>query len=534
VSELAEEKMAVRLEKGGWLLILLIGVALVAYGLNKYGVLHLGKGHTERAGRANGSTEMIDTSKPLALPAGGGGETKNVRVRVNIWVGCVGGLVANGGLETAPGSIFADEGLNVSFKIIDDWTEGASALATDNVDVMLTTADVWAKDYVRFEDKGVGAHAFFMVDWSRGADGLIGRQGINSIEDLAGKTVAFAPYTPSHFLLWDGLKSSGLTTPQREEIFAHAVHTKDGIEPATLFAQQKVDAAVAWDPDMSDAVAKRPGAKKIYDTKIANHLIADVLVVSDRFAARNPQAVVALARGWLKGVEFIELHPARAYSLIGTIKDFNIPEDLAKTMLGGVKLANYADNLAFFGTRGEQSDYDNIFRKAQEMYREERVIKHASDAEASVDRRYLEALQGAFSAVSTEPPTEYAPPPLGARPIATQRRSIYFDPNSAAMSPDSRAVVDEIGSFMRAYGNTVVDIAGNTDITGSRGYNIQLSKQRAETVKRYLMDKYQFPASRMRTVGNGPDQPVDTNDTPEGREKNRRTDIKVYPNPSAS
>ena len=73
-------------------------------------------------------------------------------------------------------------------------------------------------------------------------------RGLNSIEDLAGKSVAFAPYTPSHFLLWNGIKSSGLSTEQRNEIFAKAVHTKDGIEPATLFAQQKVDAAVAWDP----------------------------------------------------------------------------------------------------------------------------------------------------------------------------------------------------------------------------------------------------------------------------------------------
>ena len=99
---------------------------------------------------------------------------------------------------------------------------------------------------------------FLMVDWSRGADGVIGKQGINSIEDLAGKNVAFAPYTPSHFLLWNGLKTSGLSTEQRNEIFNQAVHTKDGIEPATLFAQEKVDAAVAWDPDMSDAVVKAP------------------------------------------------------------------------------------------------------------------------------------------------------------------------------------------------------------------------------------------------------------------------------------
>src|SRR5206468_10194400 len=90
-------------------------------------------------------------------------------------------------------------------------------------------------------------------------------------------TIAFAPYTPSHFLLWNRMKSSGLTTEQRNEVFSRAVHTKDGIEPATLFAQQKVDAAVAWDPDMSDAVTKRSGSKKIYDTRVANRLIADIL-----------------------------------------------------------------------------------------------------------------------------------------------------------------------------------------------------------------------------------------------------------------
>src|SRR5205085_7521987 len=309
------------------------------------------------------------------------------RGRVNVWVGCAAGLVANGGLETASDSIFGQKGLKVSFKIIDDWTEGAAALATNNVDVMLTTADVYAKDYAQFQERGFGSHAFLMVDWSRGADGVIGKQGINTIEDLAGKTVAFAPYTPSHFLLWNGLKASGLSTEQRNEIFNKAVHTKDGIEPATLFAQQKVDAAVAWDPDMSDAVAKRAGSKKIYDTRIANRLIADILVVSDRFASRCPKALVNLAQGWLEGVEFIKAQPSRANSLIGTIKDFNIPSDLAKSMLEGVKLADYADNQAFFGTAGSDSDYANIFKMAQEMYRELRLIKRSSDAESTVDRR---------------------------------------------------------------------------------------------------------------------------------------------------
>jgi OOP family OmpA-OmpF porin len=151
-----------------------------------------------------------------------------------------------------------------------------------------------------------------------------------------------------------------------------------------------------------------------------------------------------------------------------------------------------------------------------------------------MDRRYIASLSGKFSTKTSEAPITYKEPPKSATPIATQRRAIYFEANSAKMGLDSRAVVDEIGSFMRAYENTVVDIAGNTDSTGSRELNMALSKERAETVKKYLVDKYHFPAERMRTMGNGPDQPVDNNSTPEGREKNRRTDIKVYPNPAKS
>src|SRR6266849_2593539 len=525
--------MAVKIEKGGVILIFLIGLAIVGYSLVHYGVIDPSKWS---GSKGSSSSDKVDTTKPLpplATSGGGSDDNAEVRVRINVWVGCAGGLVANGGLETAPDSIFANKGLKVSFKIIDDWTEGASALATNNVDVMLTTLDVYAKDYGQFQEKGFGSHAFLMVDWSRGADGVIGKQGINSIEDLAGKKVAFAPYTPSHFLLWNGLKTSGLSTAQRNEIFNQAIHTKDGIEPATLFAQEKVDAAVAWDPDMSDAVAKRPGSKKIYDTKIANRLIADILVVSDSFSAKHPQTVLKFAQGWLEGVEFIKTQRERAYNLIGTVKDFNIPSDLAKTMLGGVKLADYADNRSFMGTAGSNADYANILGMAQDMYRELRVIKHTNNAEDSLDRRHIEKLSDSFSMASSEAPIEYKEPARGATPIATQHRSIYFDPSSARMSLDSRAVVDELANTMRAYENTVVDIEGNTDSTGGRGYNVQLSHQRADAVKDYLIEKYGFPAARLRTAGNGPDKPIDSDATPEGREKNRRTDIKVYANPAS-
>src|SRR5258707_5868025 len=286
--------MAIKIERGGKILIFLLGVGLLGYAANKYGWIDFSKLFGSKGG-SPASDVKVDTTKPL--PPTESGETNNVRVRVNIWVGCVGGLVANGGLDTVPDSIYDRKKLKVSFKIIDDWTEGAAALATNNVDIMLTTADVWAKDFGQFQDKNVHAHAFFLVDWSRGADGVIVKQGIKSIEELRGAKIAYAQYTPSHFLIWNGLKNSGLTTAERDEILKNAILTKDGIEPATLFAQNKVDAAVAWDPDMSDAVAKRPGARKIYDTHIANKLIADILVVSDRFASTSPQTLIKFIQG---------------------------------------------------------------------------------------------------------------------------------------------------------------------------------------------------------------------------------------------
>src|ERR1019366_3069315 len=163
--------MAVKIERGGYVLIFLLGLGMVGYALIRYGLLNVGKLISRSS---SSSTAKMDPAKPLDTSASG--ETNDVRVRLNIWVGCVGGLVANGGLDTAAGSIYADKGLKVSFKIIDDWTEGSAALASNNEDIMLTTADVWGKDFGQFQEKGVNAHTVYMVDWSRGADGVIGRQ----------------------------------------------------------------------------------------------------------------------------------------------------------------------------------------------------------------------------------------------------------------------------------------------------------------------------------------------------------------------
>jgi outer membrane protein OmpA-like peptidoglycan-associated protein len=513
--------MATRLKKGPVAVIFILLIILGGYYGYKRGLF---EGWFQKEAK-------VDVTKPVSLPTAYTPEKEPVRVRVNIWVGCVGGLVANGGLETQPGSIYDQKGLKVEFKIIDDWTEGATSFANGKVDIMLTTVDVYAKDNYQFLRNGFGSHTILMVDWSRGADGIIAAQGINSIEDLRGKTIAFPEFTPSHFLLNNALTSSGLNKSERDGILGAAVHTRDGIESATLFGQGKVDAAVAWDPDMSDAVANRPGSKKIFDTKIASKLIADILIASDKFISQRPEAAVKFVEGWLQGVDFIKEQPSRSYAIVGAIRDFNIPEDLAKTMLDGVKLSDYYENKLFF-QNGKSSDYANIFSLAQQSWREQLVIgKTVEDPSATADYRFVDALAKKYPGAAVAEVPEYHAPSKGAAPIMTQRKTIYFQVNSAEMSPDSRVVIREIAKFAQAYQNTYIEIAGNTDNTGSRDYNIKLSRDRAEVVKDFLISEFKFPGSRFSVKGKGPDNPIADNRTDEGRQLNRRTDILVYPNP---
>ena len=71
-----------------------------------------------------------------------------------------------------------------------------------------------------------------------------------------------------------------------------------------------------------------------------------------------------------------------------------------------------------------------------------------------------------------------------------------------------------------------IQIIGHTDSSGSRSTNLALSQARADAVRDYLADKG-LPVSRFEAMGVGPDQPVATNATPEGRAKNRRIEFRA-------
>lgn len=105
---------------------------------------------------------------------------------------------------------------------------------------------------------------------------------------------------------------------------------------------------------------------------------------------------------------------------------------------------------------------------------------------------------------------------------------VSFDVDSAQIKPDALTTYAKIANVLSNYDKTVIHIVGHTDSTGSDQYNQGLSERRASSVASY-MGGQGLPGTRVRQEGRGESQPIASNDSPEGRKRNRRVDIVIKP-----
>lgn len=103
---------------------------------------------------------------------------------------------------------------------------------------------------------------------------------------------------------------------------------------------------------------------------------------------------------------------------------------------------------------------------------------------------------------------------------------ILFDFNSSSLRPESRQTLADLASNFRNYPDEQVTIEGHTDSVGTPSYNQTLSEQRASAVSSYLSTEG-VPSGRITSIGYGETRPKASNDTPEGRQLNRRVEIHI-------
>jgi len=108
---------------------------------------------------------------------------------------------------------------------------------------------------------------------------------------------------------------------------------------------------------------------------------------------------------------------------------------------------------------------------------------------------------------------------------AIRLEGVHFSFNSDSLTSESKTYLDSVVPEILERGpNAKLEVAGHSDNTGSREYNVGLSQQRADTVRDYLVSRG-VSAENIRSAGYGPDSPVADNSTNEGRALNRRVDL---------
>jgi outer membrane protein OmpA-like peptidoglycan-associated protein len=106
---------------------------------------------------------------------------------------------------------------------------------------------------------------------------------------------------------------------------------------------------------------------------------------------------------------------------------------------------------------------------------------------------------------------------------------IFFSFNSADIREESGPTLKEIAGLLEKHADWKLSIEGHTDSSASDGFNLDLSRKRAAAVKDALVTRHRIDASRLATAGYGEARPRDTNDTLEGRARNRRVELVRQP-----
>jgi OOP family OmpA-OmpF porin len=127
-----------------------------------------------------------------------------------------------------------------------------------------------------------------------------------------------------------------------------------------------------------------------------------------------------------------------------------------------------------------------------------------------------------------EPAPAPEPEPKVVMETVTLKGEVLFPTGKSDLSPQAEQELDRVADAILAAGDRLerVVVAGHTDSTGPRELNERLSRDRAESVKAYLVEQG-VPADDIVTVGYGPDRPVAYNKTAEGRLANRRVEIRI-------
>jgi NitT/TauT family transport system substrate-binding protein len=477
-----------------------------------------------------------------------------VQFPINIWPGWAPIIAANGGMEPNEASIFNRKyGFYVRLSIVDDPVKARDLFASGHSHILWGTLDMMALFAPELaKDSRTIPVIAQQVDWSDGGDGIVARGEIRSINDFRMKggqrrKVVLAQNSPSHYLIMSLLIDAGIDPAEVDFRW-----TSDAAGAAKIFVQDRsFDAFVGWAPDIYTVSEQVPGTRLVVSTESANHLIADVWAVRNDFYRDHPEIVANLVRGIFEGMDMVRKDVSGAAQLMS--KAYGLPVEDCEAMIGkdggivegDAHLNNYRENANFFLDPMNPSNFEVVWNRASTIYRSLGAISNPVPAARVKAAGILAKMAGEYKDVRDLSQPTFKPGALfktaeaETGEILTKSVIISFEPNKSMLNPEYDEkipeMLDDIGKMAGSFGNAYIVIEGNTD--ASRKGVVpgdlvrQLSYDRADSVRRSILDKYKFDPNKFKVIGNGWDNPVAGMTDPsnvEHNKKNRRVEVKVF------
>jgi NitT/TauT family transport system substrate-binding protein len=490
------------------------------------------------------------TACPLLPPAGTYVPKDNIiDIELSEYAGYSGLIVANGGLEPSENSFFfRQHGFKVRIKLSEE--ESWPALNTGRMAASATTVDVLTAHCRNFQ-----VTAPVQIGFSRGADGLVVRKEIRRINDLKGRTLVTSQFTEADFFIRyltqeAGLGVNLLSTPTERPApdKVNLLFATDAFVAGDLFLKelqgggQRLAGCVTWAPKTDEVVEASKGAATLLTTNKNLLIVADILVVNKGFAQANPKIVAGLVEGVLEGNRQVRDNPAAHLDTIA--RAFKWDRAKAQAELAKVHLSNLPENLAFYsGAIDAAGSFAGIYSAATLVYGA--LIDQPVDADRYMDASYLNALKaaGAFAGqqIAIAPIRSTAGGALEGDPLLTKDIRFLFEPNSDKLDLTHQANLSALDSIKRLLqvspGSTIllrghVDNAlvdkfrqqgGDAFVRQMALQAMDLSKRRANEIRRVLVDRLTVPAARLETVGRGWEEPLGAD-----AEQNRRVEVQWF------
>jgi len=275
--------------------------------------------------------------------------------------------------------------------------------------------------------------------------------------------------------------------------------------------------------------------------------------VRNDFYRDHPEIVAGLVQGIFDGVDSVRANPTNAARALAAA--FNLKVEDCKSMVGkdgGVAegdahLTNYRENAKFFLDPFNPANFEVVWNSASTIYKSLGTIATTVPASKVKASSVLAGMSDAYKDVRDLSQPTFRPDALtklsaeaGPGQVLTKAVQIAFEPNSYNLNTnyDSTipATLKEIGELSGKFGNAYIIIEGNTDASrkGIVPADLvrQLSYDRADSVRKAIMDKYKFDPNKFKVVGNGWDNPLPASTDPSNADhnkRNRRVEVKVFP-----